>query len=69
MGRYTGPKARVNRRLGFQVFESAGAVRALERKPQPPGMAQRRRKASIYGLAMAEKQKMAEQARIAATHV
>ncbi|MCA9054343.1 MAG: 30S ribosomal protein S4 [Planctomycetaceae bacterium] len=58
MGRYTGPKARVNRRLGFQVFESAGAVRALERKPQPPGMAQRRRKASIYGLAMAEKQKI-----------
>lgn len=58
MGRYTGPKARVNRRLGFQVFESAGAVRALERKPQPPGMAQRRRKASIYGLGLVEKQKI-----------
>jgi small subunit ribosomal protein S4 len=58
MGRYTGPKARVNRRLGFQVFESAGAVRALERKPQPPGMAQRRRKTSIYGLGLVEKQKI-----------
>ena len=58
MGRYTGPKARINRRLGFQVYESAGALRATERKPQPPGMAQRRRKPSIYGLAMAEKQKI-----------
>ncbi len=58
MGRYTGPKARVNRRLGFQVFENAGAIRALERKPQPPGMAQKRRKPSNFGLAFAEKQKI-----------
>lgn len=58
MGRYTGPKARVNRRLGFQVFESAGAIRALERKPNPPGMATRRGKPSIYGQALAEKQKI-----------
>ncbi|MEZ6067432.1 MAG: 30S ribosomal protein S4 [Planctomycetaceae bacterium] len=58
MGRYTGPKARINRRLGFNVFESAGALRASERKPFPPGMAQRRRKATIYGLALAEKQKI-----------
>lgn len=58
MGRYTGPKARINRRLGFQVFENAGALRAMERKPYPPGMAQRRRKATIYGLALTEKQKI-----------
>jgi small subunit ribosomal protein S4 len=58
MGRYTGPKARINRRLGFQVFENAGALRAMERKPYPPGMAQRRRKATIYGLALIEKQKI-----------
>lgn len=58
MGRYTGPKARINRRLGFQVFESAGAVRASERKEFPPGMAQRRRKPTNYGLALAEKQKI-----------
>src|SRR5690606_32233258 len=58
MGRYTGPKARINRRLGFQVFESAGAVRASERKEYPPGMAQRRRKTSNYGLALVEKQKI-----------
>ncbi|MEW4489001.1 30S ribosomal protein S4 [Thalassoglobus sp. JC818] len=58
MGRYTGPKARINRRLGFQVFENAGAVRASERKEYPPGMAQRRRKTSNYGLALVEKQKI-----------
>lgn len=58
MGRYTGPKARVNRRLGFQVFESAGAIRASERKEYPPGMSQRRRKPTNYGLALIEKQKI-----------
>ena len=58
MGRYTGPKGRVNRRLGFQVFENAGAVRALEKRDYPPGMAQRRRKISNYGLGLREKQKI-----------
>lgn len=58
MGRYTGPKARINRRLQFQVFENAGAVRALERKEYPPGMARRHRKTSIYGQALTEKQKI-----------
>ena len=58
MGRYTGPKARINRRLGFDVFESAGAMRASERKKYAPGMAQRRRKQSVYGAALTEKQKI-----------
>lgn len=58
MGRYTGPKARVNRRLGFQVFENNGAIKAMERKEYPPGMAQKRRKTSIYGQALTEKQKI-----------
>lgn len=58
MGRYTGPKARINRRLGFQVFESAGSIRAMERKPNPPGMVFRRGKPSIYAQALAEKQKI-----------
>jgi small subunit ribosomal protein S4 len=58
MGRYTGPKGRVNRRLGAMVFENAGAIRALERRNSPPGMAERRRKQSIYGLALADKQKI-----------
>lgn len=58
MGRYTGPKARINRRLGFQVFENSGAVRAAERKEYPPGMTQRRRKPTIYAEALMEKQKI-----------
>ncbi|MFO0918966.1 MAG: 30S ribosomal protein S4 [Planctomycetaceae bacterium] len=58
MGRYTGPKGRVNRRLGAMVFENAGAVRALEKRPSPPGMAERRRKLSTYGMALADKQKI-----------
>jgi small subunit ribosomal protein S4 len=40
------------------VFESAGAIRALERKPNPPGMITRRGKPSIYGMALTEKQKI-----------
>lgn len=58
MGRYTGPKARVNRRLDFQVYESSGAVRASERKAYPPGQANRRKKLSNYGTANNEKQKI-----------
>lgn len=58
MGRYTGPKGRINRRLGTQVFEDSGSLKALERREYPPGMAQRRRKVSTYGLALAEKQKI-----------
>ena len=58
MGRHTGPKARINRRLGAMIFESAGSMRATEKKPDPPGMAQRRRKISNYGKALMEKQKI-----------
>ena len=58
MGRYTGPKGRINRRLGAQVFESSGAIRAAEKRDTPPGMQTRRKKQSTYGLALAEKQKI-----------
>ena len=58
MARYTGPKARVNRRLGGLIYESSGASRALERRDQPPGMHTRPRRPSVYGLALMEKQKM-----------
>lgn len=58
MGRYTGPKARINRRLGSAVYETSGATRALERRDYPPGMVTRRKKPTIYGLALAEKQKI-----------
>ena len=34
MARYTGPKARINRRLGTLIYETAGAARALDRRPQ-----------------------------------
>lgn len=58
MARYTGPKARVNRRLSMLVYESAGAVRALERRDNPPGMHPRGRRTSNYGTALSEKQKI-----------
>lgn len=58
MSRYRGPKARINRRLGGMVFESAGAVKAADRRPDPPGMHPRPRKVSKYGESMREKQKI-----------
>ena len=58
MAHYTGPRARVNRRLGAVIFENAGAMRSMERKPNPPGMAMRARKLSTYGESMREKQKI-----------
>ena len=58
MAHYTGPKARINRRLSSQVYESAGAVRAHERRDHPPGMRTRVRRPSNYGVALMEKQKI-----------
>ena len=59
MGRYTGPKGRINRRLGALVYENAGAAKAFESREFPPGPAgQRRRKLSDYGIALKEKQKI-----------
>lgn len=58
MAHYTGPKARINRRLGAMIFESAGAAKAFDRRPQAPGMAPPVRKLSTYGVAMREKQKI-----------
>jgi len=58
MARYTGPKARVNRRLGTMIYESRGAVRAFQRRDHPPGMNTRPRRPSNYGLALMEKQKI-----------
>jgi len=58
MGRYTGPKGRINRRLGMNVYESSGAIKAAERKEGPPGMHKRRKKETTYGAALTEKQKI-----------
>jgi len=58
MARYHSAKARVNRRLGSMVYESAGAVRAFDRREHPPGMRARVKRPSNYGLALMEKQKI-----------
>lgn len=58
MGRYTGPKGRINRRLGQIVFENIGAQKAFENRDYAPGMSQKRRKLSEYGIALKEKQKI-----------
>ncbi len=61
MARYTGPKGRINRRLQTQVYESNGAIKALnheKRGKQPPGMHIRFRRPSTYGTALMEKQKI-----------
>lgn len=59
MAHYTGPKGRVNRRLGFEVYDSNGAVKALRKRPQRPGAHPwRRGKASEYGVGLLEKQKV-----------
>jgi small subunit ribosomal protein S4 len=58
MARYTGPKARINRRLGTLIFENSGVTRAAERREQPPGMHTRPRRPTVYGQALMEKQKI-----------
>jgi small subunit ribosomal protein S4 len=58
MARYTGPKARINRRLGTLIYENGGAARAMERRDNPPGMHTRPRRPSNYGMALREKQKI-----------
>jgi small subunit ribosomal protein S4 len=58
MARYTGPKARVNRRLASMVYEESGAVRAMERRESPPGMHVRARRPTNYGVALMQKQKV-----------
>ena len=60
MARYTGPKVRVSRRLGVNVFENEKGRKALERRPFPPGAhgrTRRRNAGSEYLAQMQEKQK------------
>src|SRR4029450_6510420 len=59
MSRYTGPKARVSRRLGVNIWGTSRENRAPERRPCPPGEhgRSRRRNASEYLLQLQEKQK------------
>ena len=60
MARYTGPKVRLSRRLGTNIFENDKGRRALERRPFPPGMhgrTRRRNSGSEYLTQLQEKQK------------
>ena len=60
MARYTGPKVRVSRRLGVNVFENEKGRRATERRPFPPGAhgrTRRRNAGSEYLAQLQEKQK------------
>lgn len=59
MSRYTGPKGRVNRRIGMLIYENGGASRAMEKRgSQPPGMHIRAKRPTGYGKALTEKQKI-----------
>jgi len=56
---YTGPKAKVSRRLGIAI--SPKAEKYLERRPTPPGMhgkSRRPKKQSDYGRQLLEKQRL-----------
>lgn len=61
MGRYTGPKCRLCRREGEKLFLKGARcfspACAIDRRGDPPGMAKRGRKPSLYGQRLREKQK------------
>src|SRR5918997_1290217 len=59
MARYTGPKVKISRRLGVNIFENEKGARALEARPYPPGEHGRdRQRLSEYALQLREKQKL-----------
>jgi small subunit ribosomal protein S4 len=60
MARYTGPRARVSRRLGTNIWGTRGETVALDKRPYPPGehgRTRRRGNVSEYLLQLQEKQK------------
>lgn len=60
MARYIGPKARVSRRLGLNIWGTKGEIIALDKRPYPPGehgRTRRRGNVSEYLLQLQEKQK------------
>ena len=56
MARYTGPKTKIARKFGEPIF---GADKVLSRKNYPPGQhgVNKRRKSSVFGFHLREKQK------------
>jgi small subunit ribosomal protein S4 len=60
VARYIGPRARVSRRLGLNVWGTKGETVALDKRPYPPGehgRTRRRGNVSEYLLQLQEKQK------------
>jgi small subunit ribosomal protein S4 len=60
VARYTGPKVKLSRRLGVNLFENEKGRKALERRPYPPGehgRTRRRQNNSEYLVQLQEKQK------------
>ena len=60
MARYIGPKVKLSRRLGTNLFENEKGRKAMERRPFPPGQhgrTRRRGNASEYLAQLQEKQK------------
>jgi small subunit ribosomal protein S4 len=61
MSRYTGPRARISRRLGTNIFGTRGETTALEKRPYPPGIHGRTRRRgnnnTEYLVQLQEKQK------------
>ena len=60
MSRYTGPRARVSRRLGTNIWGTKGETIALDKRPYPPGehgRSRRRGTVSEYLLQLQETQK------------
>lgn len=59
MARYTGPRNRIARRIGFNVFENKKGDKALQDRPYPPGENGRKRmRETDYGTQLKEKQKV-----------
>ncbi len=60
MARYTGPKAKIARKFGENIFGNPKISKILERKSYLPGQhgQSRRRRPSNYGLQLREKQKI-----------
>lgn len=60
MARYIGPRARVSRRLGTNIWGTKGETVALDKRPYPPGehgRTRRRGNVSEYLLQLQERQK------------
>ena len=62
MARYTGPKVKISRRLGVNIYENDKGSKALNKRPYPPGEHGRtKRKAdSDYAVRLREKQRLRE---------